>query len=69
MYKGGDGAPRYIKTGIFAIYCTALMIQDQQNEAVVNLMPVFNDEKIMKALFEAIREVDAKYEHYQAIRA
>ena len=44
------------------------MIQDQQNEAVVNLMPVFNDEKIMKALFEAISDVDTKYEYYKAVK-
>jgi hypothetical protein len=37
---------RYRKTGFFAIYCTALMIQDckSQQECISNIKPVFSDE-------------------------
>ena len=44
------------------------MIQHQQNEAAVNLMPVINDEKFMKAVFEAISDVETKYEYYNAVK-
>lgn len=54
---------KYRKTGFFAIYCVALMIQDcrSQQECLANLVPVFSDERVMKALFDAIKEVDKKY--------
>jgi len=54
--------PRYVKTGIFAIYCVALMIQENKEQCVGNLIPVFNDQNIMKALFNAIKVVDVKFE-------
>ena len=53
--------PRYIKTGIFAIYCVALMIQENKEQCVGNLIPVLNDQNIMKALFNAIKVVDVKF--------
>lgn len=31
-------------------------------------MPVFNDDRIMSALFNAIKEVDKKYHEYKAIK-
>jgi len=55
------GYHRYRKTGIFAVYCVALKIQDNESECVSNLVPVFNDEEIMKELFGAIRDVDTKF--------
>jgi hypothetical protein len=61
--------PRYIKTGIFAIYCIALMIQEEQEQCIGNLMPVFNDDRIMNALFNAIKEVDKKYHEYKIIKS
>ena len=60
---------RYIKTGIFAIYCVALMIQENKEQCVGNLIPVFNDESIMKALFRAVVEVDKKYHELKAIKS
>jgi hypothetical protein len=59
---------RYKKTGIFAVYCVALMIQEHQEPCHKNLMPVFNDERIMKALFAAIREVDSKYKELNQLK-
>jgi len=41
---------RYRKTGIFAVYCVALMIQDNQSSCVDNLMPIFSNHEIMKEL-------------------
>ena len=54
---------RFIKTGIFAVYCTALMLQDPetQEDCLVNLMPVFGDERILSALFGSISEVDRRF--------
>jgi hypothetical protein len=61
--------PRFIKTGIFAIYCVALMIQEEQEQCIGNLMPVFNDDRIMSALFNAIQEVDKKYLEFKTIKS
>lgn len=54
---------RFVKTGIFAVYCTALMLQDPvtQEDCLVNLIPVFSDERILSALFSSIRAVDHKH--------
>ena len=62
---------RYRKTGFFAIYCTALMIQDcrSQQECIGNIVPVFSDEQIMKAIFEAIKEVDKKWKELKLIES
>jgi len=61
--------PRYIKTGIFAIYCVALMIQENKEQCVGNLIPVFNDQRIMKALFHAIKDVDIKYSEARVMKS
>lgn len=53
--------PRYKKLGVFAVYCIALMIQDNQAECCVNLIPVFNDEAIMEEIFNAIKDVEKKF--------
>ena len=60
---------RFIKTGIFAIYCVALMIQEEQEQCIGNLMPVFNDDHIMNALFNAIKDVDKKYQDFKLIKS
>jgi hypothetical protein len=60
---------RYIKTGIFAIYCVALMIQEDQQSCIGNLIPVFNDDSIMNALFNAIKDVDKKYKELKNIKS
>lgn len=52
---------RFKKLGVFAIYCTALMIQEEQQECVKNLVPVFTDPLILETLFDSIRAVDSKY--------
>ena len=60
---------RYRKTGFFALYCTALMIQDckSQQECIGNIVPVFSDDQIMKAIFEAIKDVDMKWKELKLI--
>jgi hypothetical protein len=60
---------RFKKTGIFAVYCVALMIQEHKEECIGNLMPVFNDETIMKALFGAIKEVEVKFKELYQLNA
>ena len=60
---------RFKKTGIFAVYCVALMIQEHKEECIGNLMPVFNDETIMKALFGAIKEVEVKFKELHQLNA
>jgi hypothetical protein len=52
---------RYRKTGIFAVYCVALKIQDSEQECIGNLVPVFKDKEILKELQGAIKDVDVKF--------
>jgi len=60
---------RFKKTGIFAIYCAALMIQEEQEDCLNNLIPIFGDEDILLTLFESIREVDRRYKDLQVLQS
>ena len=60
--------PRFKKTGIFAIYCIALMIQEEQEDCLNNLMPIFTDKDILDTLFASIVDVDRKFKDLQMIR-
>jgi hypothetical protein len=55
------GYHRLCKTGIFAVYCVALKIQDNEPQCLNNIVPVFGNEEILKELFSAIRDVDNKF--------
>jgi hypothetical protein len=37
------GYDRLKKTGIFALYCVALKIQEEQTDCISNLVPIFSD--------------------------
>jgi len=56
---------RFRKTGIFAVYCVALMIQDSQAACVENLIPVFTHDAILKEMQACIKDVELKFKKLQ----
>jgi hypothetical protein len=59
------GYHRYRKTGIFAIYCVALMIQDNQAACLENLLPIFTNETILKEMQHSIKDVEVKFQRFK----
>lgn len=59
---------RFRKSGIFAIYCAALMIQEENPDCINNLWPIFSDNKVLQVIFDSIRDVDKKYKSLIALK-